>query len=163
MRYSVNMLKVKDFQLAKKELERELKKFRGSKAVTVGIHEGAATVPNGDINMATLGAVLNFGTDNGRIPPRPWLEPGVASGTQEYLQIISDGIKNGGSLESVLDIVGVVAVGKVQEFMTELSSPANAASTIEAKGSDNPLIDTGALRASVTYQITSDKLEEGLS
>jgi hypothetical protein len=157
------MLKLKDFQLAKKELERELKKFRGYKSVTVGIHEGAGDVPDGNINMATLGAVLNFGTDDGHIPARPWLEPGVASGTKEYLQIISNGIKNGESLESVLDTVGIVATGKVQEFMTELSSPANAASTIKAKGADNPLIDEGHLRASVTYQVTSDKLEEGLS
>jgi hypothetical protein len=63
----------------------------------------------------------------------------------------------------VLDTVGVVATGKVQEFMTELSSPANAAATVKAKGSSNPLIDEGHLRASVTYQVTGDKLEEGLS
>lgn len=157
-------LKTVDFQLAKNELMREIEKFRGGKSVTVGIHEGAPAVEGTtEINMATLGAVLNFGTDDGHIPARPWLAPGVESGTQEYIAEIASAVKEGATLDQTLEIIGNIAVGKVQEFMTELDSPPNAPSTIAQKGSDNPLIDTGAMRQSVTYAVTSDKLEEGLS
>ena len=97
-----------------------------------------------------------------KIPARPWLAPGVESGNEEYLKIIADGIENKKPLDKLLNIVGVVAVGKVQQYMTELRSPPNAKSTIAKKGSSNPLIDTGALRQSVTFKVTSEKPTEGV-
>lgn len=96
------------------------------------------------------------------IPARPWLNPGVDSGTEEYLKIIERALEAGEPLDKALHQIGVVATGMVQKYMTELRTPPNAASTIKAKGSSNPLIDSGALRASVTYKITSTKPTEGL-
>ncbi len=58
--------------------------------------------------------------------------------------------------------MGAFAAGGVQTYMTELKTPPNSAYTIEQKGSSNPLIDTGALRASITWKITNEKPEEGL-
>jgi len=54
-----------------------------------------------------------------------------------------------------------MAQGIVQEYMTNLKSPANAPSTIKRKGSANPLIDTGQQRQSVTYSI-GGKIVEGM-
>jgi len=96
------------------------------------------------------------------IPARPWLLPGVQSGNAEYLKVIKDTVEDGGTLEQALNKVGVVAVSKVQEYMTKLRSPANAASTIARKGSSNPLIDSGNLRQSVDYKIQPTKPNEGL-
>lgn len=96
------------------------------------------------------------------IPARPWLNPGVDSGTQEYLKIIERALESGEPLDKALNQIGVVAVGMVQKYMTELKSPPNAPSTIKAKGSSNPLIDSGALRQSITYKITSTEPTEGL-
>jgi len=97
-----------------------------------------------------------------KIPARPWLNPGVASGNVEYLAIIEKTIADKGTIEQALNKVGVVAVGKVQKYMTDLRTPPNAASTIKKKGSSNPLIDSGALRQSVTYKIESGTPTEGL-
>lgn len=96
------------------------------------------------------------------IPARPWLEPGVASGTDEILKTIQDGVEQGKDMDAILETVGVVAAGAVRVYMTELKSPPNAPSTIRKKGSANPLIDTGAMRQSVTHQVQSGKVEEGL-
>ncbi|QDP56528.1 MAG: hypothetical protein Tp118SUR00d2C21406351_34 [Prokaryotic dsDNA virus sp.] len=96
------------------------------------------------------------------IPARPWLNPGVASGDEEYLKIIERVIASGEPLDKALEQIGVVAVGMVQKYMTDLKTPPNAPSTIKAKGSSNPLIDSGALRQSVTYKVTSTKPTEGL-
>ena len=96
------------------------------------------------------------------IPARPWLNPGVASGDEEYLKIIERVIAAGEPLDKALEQIGVVAVGMVQKYMTDLKTPPNAPSTIKAKGSSNPLIDSGALRQSVTYKVTSTKPTEGL-
>ena len=96
------------------------------------------------------------------IPARPWLKPGVNAGNLEYVNIIEKGAASGEPIDMTLNRVGVVAVAEVQKYMTELRTPPNAPSTIKKKGSSNPLIDSGALRQSVTYKITSTKPTEGL-
>lgn len=96
------------------------------------------------------------------IPARPWLDVGVETGNSDYLSILEKAIKNGTDMDKALEKVGVVAVGKTQLYMTQLKTPANAESTIKKKGSSNPLIDTGELRASVNYKVQSTKPEEGI-
>jgi hypothetical protein len=95
------------------------------------------------------------------IPARPWLSPGVDASNLEYVKLIEDGIANGDTMDQTLNRVGVVAVASVQRYMTELRTPPNAPSTIKRKGSSNPLIDSGAMRQSVTYKI-STTAEEGI-
>lgn len=159
----MNTLKLIDFQKAFDEVTQAVKSLGGGKVVTVGIHEDAGDHEGTDLTMAQLGAVLNFGTEDGRIPARPWLEPGVMSGTAAYLRKIETGLAVGKPFDLILADVGVIAEDRVKLYMTELRTPANAPSTIERKGSDNPLIDTGALRQSVTSVVQSGKLEEGLA
>jgi hypothetical protein len=142
---------------AKRQLEKEIKKLTSDKTVLVGIHEDAGLTDDGDLTMAQLGAVLHFGTQT--IPARPWLDVGVKSGTQDYLEVIQN---HSDDIDNALEIIGQIAVGKVQQYMTDLQDPPNAPSTIAKKGSSNPLIDTGALRQSVTYSITNTKPKEGL-
>lgn len=142
---------------AKRKLEQEIKKLASDKTVLVGIHEDAGSTDDGDLTMAQLGAIQHFGTQT--IPARPWLDVGVKSGTQDYLEVIQN---HSDDIDNALEIIGQIAVGKVQQYMTDLRDPPNAPSTIAKKGSSNPLIDTGALRQSVTYSITNTKPKEGL-
>lgn len=195
-------LDIQGFQELQDELAKELNALKSNKVVTVGIHEEAGDVESGDLTMASLGAINEFGADIKHpggtsygyaskaaadrdevrflktgsgymelgvtqphvitIPARRWLEPGVASATPELLQTVQDGIEAGQSMDKILEAVGVVAVGKVKVYMTELKSPPNAASTVRKKGSNNPLIDSGALRQSVTHQVSSEQVTEGL-
>lgn len=97
-----------------------------------------------------------------KIPARPWLSPGVASGNDQYVKIIEKELANGGSADSALEKVGVVAVGKVKKYMTDLKTPPNAPSTIKKKGSSNPLIDSGAMRQSVDYNVGGGSMRNGL-
>lgn len=96
------------------------------------------------------------------IPARPWLDVGVASASQEIVDTIADAIEDGEPMDVTLNRVGLVAVAGVQDYMDELSTPGNAPSTIAKKGVDNPLIDTGELKQSVTYKITNTKPSEGI-
>lgn len=153
-------VKVIDFQLAQQQLKSELEKFRSGKFVTVGIHEDAGNVEDGSMTQAQNGALQNFGND--KIPPRPWLIPGVQSATRDIVDTVGDGLEQGLSADAVLNQVGAIAVGATQEYITNLRTPPNAPSTIEKKGSDNPLIDTGSMRASVTWKVTNEKPTEGI-
>ena len=195
-------LDIQGFQELQDELAKELNALKSNKVVTVGIHEEAGDVESGDLTMAGLGAMLNFGATikhpggtsygyaskaaadrdevrflkkgagymelgvtqphNIDIPAREWLEPGVASATPEVLLTIQDGMEAGQSMDQILEAVGAVAVGKVKVYMTDLKTPPNAASTIRKKGSSNPLIDSGAMRQSVTHKVSIGPAEEGL-
>ena len=55
-------LDIQGFQELQDELAKELNALKSNKVVTVGIHEEAGDVESGDLTMAGLGAMLNFGT-----------------------------------------------------------------------------------------------------
>lgn len=57
------------------------------------------------------------------------------------------------SIERALAIMGVLIKGNIIQKIVSLRSPANADSTIKAKGSSNPLIDSGRLRQSIDYEV----------
>ncbi|WP_368648977.1 hypothetical protein ABRY95_13820 [Castellaniella ginsengisoli] len=97
-----------------------------------------------------------------KIPARPWLDTGAAAGAQEYVDTIRDGIEEGLDSKRIMARVGLEAEGAIKDYITNLDTPPNAASTIRKKGSSNPLIDTGNMRDSVTSTVVRKKPKEGL-
>jgi len=118
---------------------------------------------NGKVRFLQRGkgyAVLGYTAPHKiNIPARPWLDVGVQSGSADYLEVIQN---SNGKLDKALEVIGQIAVGKVQKYMIDLRSPPNAPSTVKQKGSSNPLIDTGALVQSVTYSVVDGRTDEGL-
>ncbi|MGY4689342.1 hypothetical protein [Salibacterium sp. K-3] len=53
------------------------------------------------------------------------------------------------------DRIGAWLVSAIQEKIRNIKSPPNANTTKEAKGSSNPLVDTGRLRQSITWKVRS--------
>lgn len=153
-------INVPNFDKMRDELNKALNKLNTDKFITVGVHESDNARGGDSMTNARLGAIQHYGNDH--IPARPWLDTGVASGTPNIVDTISDGLEDGLEMDQILNRVGVVAVAAVQDYMTEIDTPPNAPSTIAKKGSANPLIDTGELKQSVTYDITNSKPSEGL-
>lgn len=162
-----------NYQLSKEAVRREIAKFLNDKTITVGIHEDAGmhkTEPGEKPRtMAEVGALNNYGdphnTLNGRrapVPARPFLIPGVESAIPDIIDAVAEALAEHRDLNQTLDVIGAFAAGGVQTYMTELKNPPNSTYTIEQKGSSNPLIDTGALRASITWKIENKKPEEGI-
>ena len=56
------------------------------------------------------------------------------------------------AIGQVVSKLGILAKGDIQQSIVDLRDPPNAASTIRAKGSSNPLIDTGEMKNSVDYE-----------
>ncbi|MGL6147829.1 MAG: hypothetical protein ACRC1V_05080 [Plesiomonas sp.] len=142
------------------KVRKEIEKALGDtgKRVTVGVHESAGAKDGSDLTVATVAAINHFGNEH--IPARPFLDVGVISKIDRINKVIND--SGGENLDHALDVVGLVAVGAVQEYMTDLQAPANSAETIRRKGSANPLIDSGQLKQSITYQVTIEPVMEGL-
>lgn len=123
----------------------------GPSIVKVGFPEGQS---QGDIVDR---AVWNhYGTSRG-IPSRPFLMNAVRKNKRTYVNALKSSaaqILNGDTtMTMILNRLGILAQGHIQEEITNLQSPENAASTIARKGSSNPLIDTGEMRAAVTWKV----------
>ncbi|WP_060476719.1 hypothetical protein [Pseudomonas monteilii] len=135
--------------------------------VLVGVPKGAGNYEDG-LTIATIAAVNNFGSADGHIPARPFLAPAVENGAPEYrrlVEVMLPKVMSGEvEMQTLLAQMGQLAEGHVKQQITELRTPPNAQSTIDKKGSDNPLIDTGALRQSIRYVLDdgAEPIEEGI-
>lgn len=135
--------------------------------VLVGVPKGAGNYEDG-LTIATIAAVNNFGSADGHIPARPFLAPAVENGAPEYrrlVEVMLPKVMSGEvEMQTLLAQIGQLAEGHVKQQITELRTPPNAQSTIDKKGSDNPLIDTGALRQSIRYVLDdgAEPIEEGI-
>jgi|SRR5690554_1244042 len=128
--------------------------------VKVGVLGDAGTSDDG-ADMLLIAAANEFGTSDGRIPPRPFIR-GTFDAQQRDLSRTQERLWNlilAGKLDvdRALALMGEEHQGQVQEFMTALDTPPNAPSTIRQKTTsagvgDSPLIDTGRLRASIRWE-----------
>jgi hypothetical protein len=131
----------------------------GTKQVLVGVRskEGALVPEGGDLNLAEIAAVNEFGSDDGHVPERSYLRSTMLEKESEYVdevgKIVLAAIQGRQSVDQGLGRLGLRAVRDVQATMRDLDTPPNAPSTIARKGADNPLIDTGRLRQSIDFEI----------
>ena len=96
----------------------------------------------------------NYGTRN--IPERPFMDNAIRDNRKKYGRMMrraATKITRGElTMTTVMQRIGIEAVGDIQEEIKNLKSPGNAESTKRIKDSSNPLIDTGEMRGSVTHK-----------
>lgn len=94
----------------------------------------------------------------GYIPPRPFMTIGLrdllktAKYTRAYKKAFRD-ILNGSSYEKEYLLIGKKVVPDMVDIIDEWSTPPNATSTINIKGEDNPLVDSGKMRDSFKTKV----------
>lgn len=135
-----------------------------SQQVETGYFE-ESTYPDGT-SVAARAAVHEYGNVEENIPPRPTLVPGIEEARTEIRDVAfasAQKIGSGaGTGEDLLNIVGVVSEGAVKAAIAALISPPLAPITIELKGHDKPLIETGLMIASVQNKIKDKSYGWGL-
>lgn len=105
--------------------------------------------------------LMTNGSPAYKIPPRPIIEPAIEANKEAISKKINKALQsflnqdfvNG---EKNLKIAGVFAQNKVRAWFTDSRNgwPPNSPYTIAKKnGKENPLIDTGQLRKSITYVV----------
>lgn len=148
-------------------LDQFLKNFGNELQVNVGVPKGAGVYEDG-LTIATIAAVNEFGTADGHIPARPFLRSAIEENQDKYLRLVEreiPGVVTGAQpMSRLLHRLGLLAMGHVQRKIVEGPFTPNAAYTIAKKGSSSPLIDTGALRQSINYDIVDSRepIEEGI-
>lgn len=110
-------------------------------------------------DLVRKAAANEFGTETN--PERSFLRTTVDENSRVYLDELEtatgefvDG--NTGRAEQTLLALGVRVVGDVREKIEAIKTPPNAASTIAAKGTSNPLIEDGNMRQAVESIVVID-------
>ena len=121
--------------------------------VVVGI-QGA---PGSEVVMH--GLYNEFGTDT--IPERSFLRSTFNARQDAYVKALQKAVDfvvaGKVTAPQALEQIGLRMVADVQQTIDKKKSPRLAESTIAAKGSSKPLIDTGRLRASIGYDIVDNE------
>lgn len=128
--------------------------------VAVGIQssDGSKTDDDG-VALVDIATWNEFGTQT--IPARPWLRTALDANRKRWTKAASKAIKeviDGGTGEAGLRLLGVVMVGDAKESLLDGAWTPNAPATIQRKGSDQPLVDTGRL---VQSQRAEVRLKDG--
>lgn len=120
---------------------------------------------DGKLTMPELLAIHEFGIP-GRIPERAplrrtFLEKGREGGAL-LAQVVRPYFEGARTLRASLDLWGAWAVGAVRATVAAKLPPPNAPSTIKAKKSDTPLIDTGRMLQSLTWDVWIGRARDSL-
>lgn len=141
-------------------LERAQRALFGPKKVKVGFPAGQAdqdTIQHAVWNEFGTRGGASGGGWGGPIPERPFMRNAVRSNQSKYKALLKSsagGLLSGkAQMRQTLSRLGIAAQGDVQAEITSLTSPPNSPVTIALKGSSKPLIDTGEMRAAVTWKV----------
>ena len=140
------------------KIQKEVSKFK-KLYTAIGLHEGS-NYPDGT-SLPMVGFIHEYGTGN--MPERSFIRAWVDTNKAQINRMtdtlygkVIDGKLNA---DRAIKLLGEFAEGGIKKYMTELKSPANAESTIKAKGSSNPLIDTGIMRANIKHKEGRGKIK----
>jgi hypothetical protein len=161
-------VQIRDLGIGK--LRAELAKFRDH-AITIG-HQGdsgAATHPNADASVGQVAAWMEFGTPGSddrqydvarkHIPSRPFVRMTFARHQVEFAKIVRDELSNivdgRATAEEAQERIGERMLERLRETILEARGWAVplAQATIDAKGHDDPLIDSGTLYDKASYAV----------
>lgn len=148
-------MKIKDTDkgfLAIKKALLSLKK----KEIKVGILEGAGKNAKTGTLIVDYAIANEYGTS--RIPERSFMRSTYDEKESEWNKaldkIVSSVVEgNVNDIEQKINFVGVQMVNDIKEKIDSNIPPALSEATIKRKGSSKTLIDTGIMRASITYKI----------
>jgi hypothetical protein len=166
------------------DLKKILRNYSHSYSIKVGFPEGMADVsypdnPKREAKLKKLGlppsrkpgeppptvkqvAVENeFGVSDKKVPPRPFMKestPGLVKLLNTFfkrrVRLINKGVS---SLDESVKEIAPLLADVIKKTITDLNTPDNADLTVFLKGSDNPLIDTGLMRQTVTSDVIKDE------
>ena len=139
--------------LAEIERLKQIAMTQLARGITVGLHDDSGTDSRGVPN-AQKGIWNEFGTTHS--PERSFLRATVFENADQYEQLmgnmINDVVYERITADEAYTALGNRAVRDIKKAIDDFSSPANAKSTIEIKGFDNPLIETGAMRDAIAFK-----------
>jgi len=129
------------------------------KQVTVGIHQKRANRSKKKAGASRtnvqIGTIHEFGS--GKIPQRSFLRSTYDENLPKYKEYFERAYARATKAKKKVDVplrlVGLKIASDVRRKIDAGIPPPNAPSTVKRKGSSKPLIDTGALKRSIGYEV----------
>lgn len=147
----------------------EAAKLKKKPYVKVGITQdkGSKVRKDGKLTVAEIAQIHEFGAPSRNIPERSFIRSTVRAKQEKYdnqLESLSNQVfdANGKmTIDRALGIIGQSVSSDMKATIRAGISPALSASTIAAKGSDVPLIDTGQMINAISYEVEMDGSKDG--
>lgn len=154
---SKSQVKVDD--KAWKELRRHLKKLEREGAhVKVGVLASSGTHAESGISMIEIASVHEFGSPSIGVPERSFIRAGIQEKRDDLVRILN-GLAKGIvqdkiTVDEALQKLGLWGANAVKRKITSSDIPPPLkASTVARKGSTKPLVDTGQLVNSISFEV----------
>lgn len=130
-------------------------------SVMVGIPEGKnGRTDEDEIGSAGILAVHEFGAPEQGIPERSVVRRSIRENLGKYRKLNEQNlrkvVRGDMSVDQALGLLGAVAAGDVQLTIRNADLAPLKPETIRRKGSSKPLIDTGQMIQSVTFEVRDD-------
>ena len=121
-------------------------------SVDVGFLAGS-TYPDGT-SVPMVAAIQEFGAPSRGIPPRPFFRGMIQKESPKWGDTVATLLHaNNYDAARTLAQAGDGIKGQLQQSIVDFTTPALAQSTIDRKGFDIPLVDTGHMLNSVDYVV----------
>lgn len=125
--------------------------------VVVGV-TAATNGRDGGLSNAMIAAVHEFGSPAQGIPERSFLRSTVTENADKYAKMEAEKVKEAiasgrMSTYDAYSVIGNEAMNDVKLKIANGPFKALDEKTVERKGSSKPLIDTGALRQAITFEV----------
>lgn len=155
-----------DFPSMKRRLESingtgvEVGVLKGEHAWLAGIHEYGCSIPVTDKMRGWFlyhhGIHLSPKKTHIIIPERSFLRSGFDENREAVKEkaekMLADVAAGRMSASGLYSAVGIELSSKIKDYANGLSSPGNSGFTTAAKGSSNPLVDTGDMIGGITWR-----------
>lgn len=134
----------------------KMKKSSGRPNVRIGFLGGKVHQGEGEsLTVAQIAAYNEFGTE--RTPERSFIRSTLDENRQKYIEqtknLYRRCVLQQLTVGQALRLMGELIKADIQNKIVNGPFTANSPATIKRKGSSKPLIDTGQMRQSVTYQV----------
>lgn len=149
LKHKPDMIKLKAIQAKLKDVH-----------VRVGYPVGSGSYPDGT-PVVDVAIYNEFGTET--TPERSFVRRAYRENKAkytDYLERLARNLVRGANvnIHSAMKAIGLTAVDDIQETIDRTSSPPNADVTKDRKGRSHPLIDTGLMKQSTTFEVVGAKV-----
>lgn len=118
----------------------------------VGFLDGA-TYPDGT-RVAAVAAYNEYGNPARGRPPRPFMRQTIEREREGWGKTLAAGLRmNDYNAAAGLGVLGEDIAGAIRETITQFDSPPLALPTVRRKGFAKPLVDTGTMLRSVSWEL----------
>jgi len=138
----------------------DIKKALKVRKVKVGFPKSKGSVihEESEMNVASIGAVHEFGSPARNIPERSFIRTTINEQQENIKKLFQKESKKvvagEQTVEGMLGVIGLYVSGQIKKKIVAIKTPPNKAATIKAKGSSNPLVDTSQMLQSVDFEVT---------